>query len=404
MNEEKQAAELARWVDRALDRRGSPPEAPTDLDDDVREAVAAIRPDRAPPARLTADDLLASLEGGPLAVPGAGAPAQVIPFPDAAGVAEPRGWWRSVGGASGVGLLLAAAGVLYLFGIDSATLAPAPPPGVAELAQAPAAAVEPPAAYAPPSERLPDNALDAKGADRQMPVQKPMTGGAPRLAPNAELPLPVAQGTGDAGLEGIAESQPRAARALPADDLVGADANAAPDPGLAEMQQGVTLGAASGPQPSKEVASRDKRKYDRDETPPALEAEPAAAPPPPARQAAQFGWSAGVDPASQAEFDRARGRAQTLAAQGRPAEAAATVSAVVHAPARAGQYHAALAVDYWLAAGDPDAAAAIARQGLALSSEESPERIALLARLARAEAAAPQLDRLERMNEADEQR
>jgi hypothetical protein len=405
MNEEKQADRLARWLDEALAAGGTPPDAPADLDDDVREAIAALRPDRAPAPRLTADDLLASLQAGPLAAP----QPVVIPFPSPA-AARSRRMWRSVGGAGGVGLMLAAAGVLYLFGVDrSALQAPPPPEMVAVPEEAPAAAaVEQKENADVPAEpivggRLEDNAIDARSAVREAPrPSKESARSAGADAPAAEAPLPLAPtGQGIAGA--IAESQKPAARALPPEDLGGAaPETAAPSPGLAEMGEVTTAepNAAAGyyrGQSPKQAETRDRetRKAEKsaDEAPPP----PAAAPP--VSQVAQAGWAAGVDPVALAGFDAARGKAQSLAAQGRFAEAAATLATVVHAPARAGQYHAKLAADYWLQAGDPAAAVAIAMQGLQLSSADSPERNALLSVLSRAEAAQPKLDRQEMMDD-----
>ncbi|MBA2319739.1 MAG: hypothetical protein H0V89_01180, partial [Deltaproteobacteria bacterium] len=62
-------------------------------------------------------------------------------------------------------------------------------------------------------------------------------------------------------------------------------------------------------------------------------------------------------------------------------------------------FHATLAADYWLLAGDSDAAVAIAMQGLSLGSEVTPERTALIVRLERAEAAQSKVNRMERIDE-----
>lgn len=61
--EEQQAEALARWLDGP--RRSPPPS----IDPGVIEAVGCLQPDRAPPLELTADDILASVRGGPLAQP-----------------------------------------------------------------------------------------------------------------------------------------------------------------------------------------------------------------------------------------------------------------------------------------------------------------------------------------------
>lgn len=62
MTEETQASLLADWLQ-------SPPgtPAPEGLDTDVLAAVYSLRPDRAPPLRLTVEDILGSVREGPLA-------------------------------------------------------------------------------------------------------------------------------------------------------------------------------------------------------------------------------------------------------------------------------------------------------------------------------------------------
>ena len=93
MTEEEQARALARWLD---DPSGPPPQ---DVDPDVLEAVALLRPDLAPPHAVTADSVLSSVEE-----------------PRTVEVLHQPNWSRWLGGAGGVGVLLAAAisGVVFL--------------------------------------------------------------------------------------------------------------------------------------------------------------------------------------------------------------------------------------------------------------------------------------------------
>ena len=74
MSETQRAQLLSRWLEQ------SPGEGvPDDLDDDVVEAVLALRPDLAPAPRLEVMDILDSLTEGPLAGPDA------IPSPEEEG-------------------------------------------------------------------------------------------------------------------------------------------------------------------------------------------------------------------------------------------------------------------------------------------------------------------------------
>ncbi|MDG1481155.1 MAG: hypothetical protein P8R54_16305, partial [Myxococcota bacterium] len=69
MSDNHQAELLARWLSES--GRGEP--APTGLDEDAVEAVLALRPDLAPPARVDIDDILDVVEEGPFAETGEGA-------------------------------------------------------------------------------------------------------------------------------------------------------------------------------------------------------------------------------------------------------------------------------------------------------------------------------------------
>ena len=144
MSESSDAKLLADWLQ-------SPPgtPAPEGLDADVVAAVYALRPDLAPPLRLTLDDVLGSVSSGPFAE---GAPARK----DAARVAgrakqrasdaprsdAPRGtaargrrWWA----IPGVGLVVAAAAVTLIAVRVGRGLSPESPE-VARLSEMPASA------------------------------------------------------------------------------------------------------------------------------------------------------------------------------------------------------------------------------------------------------------------------
>jgi hypothetical protein len=133
MTEQERARRLAEWLASPV---GTPP--PEGIDDDTIGAVYALRPDRAPRARLTIDDILSTVRDGPFAPAEAdeatemAEPAEVrspglsereddpvsnvLPFPGAvryseseapAPVARRSPWWRSP--VFGVALAAAAA-------------------------------------------------------------------------------------------------------------------------------------------------------------------------------------------------------------------------------------------------------------------------------------------------------
>jgi hypothetical protein len=441
MNEEKHAARLARWVDQVLDASAPPAEPPDDLDDDVLEAIAALRPDRAPGPKLTAEDILASIAEGPLKSPTVNGPVvPVAQVPAAAnqpmlpsggtivqlehgGKAEVpprRRLWAALGGVGGVGVLLAvAASVLVVLGPWSK--APSPP----HAASAPAAA----GAEAPPS---------------NLPVAVTTTTELPELSKSTPIPEvpPREVAAAPSGALGyvqtkgalpIAAAKPAARGASPSteagpskvldDAVVDADS---PEPEIAQtgayeqQQEHEQTGAMGGAMPevaqAQTAAPEDESRESRDQkrkTPEkdrsqkadswlaggaaSNELAPAAsAPPPPpeepkaedketSKQADLSAWSDGLDAQTRARFDQARTEASSLAHRGDYAAAATRLASVVTAPARAGMYHAALASEYWLQAGDTEKAVAVARQGLALSTVDSPERRALLAQLETAE-------------------
>lgn len=194
MSEQHQAELLARWL--ADGGRGDPPEG---LDAEALEAVYALRPDLAPPPRVSLDDILSGVTTGPFAQAGApGGEAEVVPlFPatpaqddpgDITSSHGPRGWRVFMGGAAG--LLAAAAAVLLIVPNtalnDAAPAAkPAMSPAADERAAIPEAEVA--EADAPPDEgynpfaRTRRSAAEAPKkevvAQQEAPPAPPATGG-----------------------------------------------------------------------------------------------------------------------------------------------------------------------------------------------------------------------------------
>lgn len=140
--ERRQAEMLARWLDGQAN-------IPEDLDSDVVEAVLALRPELAPEPALTAEDILADVGAGPLALPERSAPSQ--PLPPAGAEAEdetepanrPSRWLAWMG--AGLGTVAAAAAVIVLIGGPSLLGSQAPPDGsMARLDEADGVAEAPP--------------------------------------------------------------------------------------------------------------------------------------------------------------------------------------------------------------------------------------------------------------------
>ncbi len=422
MNEEKQAERLARW----LDSPESEDLHDLDLDDDVIESLTALRPDLAPGPRLTADDILASLTEGPLAERQRSLVTGPVGTPEPANRPMTRRWWSAAGGAGGIGLALAAAAALLV--VVRADLAPPAPDASATLqeAAAPMERSRKGDAIVPEQEGTniagPAVAVTAGPPElKQAPVARVASGAAApersdKLASPVE-PLPPAT---------IGRSSPVLDDAVPdeftADAVADADVNeleqtdlaAAKDEEASYKEQNSEANAPSAPPAGasgygglppddtreesmrKSAAAKPKKSsapqgsFDRAQEPSAEYAGPAQVAPPPSTPPAApaDGWSSGLDGQTLARFEAARSSAASFAAGGDPARAATVLAAVVGPPARAGQHHAAIAARYWIQAGAPDRAAAVVRQGLALSSEETPERRALVALLQAIEPAA----------------
>lgn len=429
MTQEEQASVLARWLSGPP---GTPP--PPELDREVVESVYALRPELAPDPVVDLDEILGSVRAGPLAAPGAAGSAptddaggEVVPFPvtaratraDAQPAAAGRGWVRwatvAVGGTSSLGLLVAAAAVLVFVALPQL---PGAPRSEAEIpaASATAAREAPSVADAP----LPDPAPAAATTEPPHPAAGapvPSAGRAMQsgVAYRDTTTIPEVQGDAVAVADDLKQE-----KASPAVDLdavaVVEDEEAveiAPVSELAKLgyvEAGATAGYADAPPPAASpaapmeqaaavVARRAEAKRERSEAARSADKEQeqasepaddgpvsdrAAAVP---RDATANGWRRGVDKATQQVFDAALTEAEAKVRAGDPGGGAERLAGAVGAPARAGQYVAARAAALWLQAGDPAAAAAVARRGLALSSDNTPERSQLLLTLGDALAA-----------------
>jgi hypothetical protein len=202
MSHDEHGTALARWL--ASEPGTEPPE---ELDDDVVEAIVALRPERAPPPSVTADDILALVSSGPLAAPAAEPEGEVVPFPGAAEpppaeagdkATPPPPRWSSLarwGGASGVGLVLAAAATLMFVALP--TLQSAAPPSAQSEMAAPVDAPRAPAAE--PTEAEEAAAVDTGTRARTgeaappPPPAKPQARRRPAPAPAYAPPAPRAE-------------------------------------------------------------------------------------------------------------------------------------------------------------------------------------------------------------------
>jgi hypothetical protein len=414
MNEEKQADALVGWVARVLDPSAPPPDPPDGLDDDVAEAIYALRPDRAPAPRWTAADLVDAVTSGPLAGTGSGGSAAYgASAPDALPVPAnrpgPRRW--ATFGAIGAFAAACLATALLTGGPGQPDLLPSPAAPIASPSGAAAESVATPASE-PLAPAASAPLADAAQLETSAPAAQAAGGGsAPSPAPvvatrapvSPEAPAPVAADAfeGDA----VADAEVDDAGGFVGGGLVGGTPS-----GLGGLGSGA---AANRSAPSEAEAKEEARAVAReakDEASPKSAAKqelaerpaapkrdtraaPAAeAPAPPPMSAAPAtpsspGWAEGLSASALQPYLRAQSDAVRSAAQGRLDLAALAVAAMVGPPARAGQHHAALAAGYWLAAGEPTRAESIARQGLALSAVATPERDACALRLREALAA-----------------
>lgn len=420
MTQEEQATVLARWLS---EPPGTLP--PPELDPDVVESMYALRPELAPAPDVDLDEILASVSAGPLAKAGAvstSAPeggGEVVAFPTSgraapAPTATGGSWWRwatlAAGGTSSLGLLVAAAAVLLFVALpqlprsnESAPAAAEAPsePQAARSAPAPADAPPPPPPPPPPaaSRSTADSdvtPMRGEPALRERSTIPELAEGLPERAAAPAGPVVVSADApestvGQAASAGLPPVDPAAE--VVQDAVADLDDDHGVEGGF--LEQAPSMGVAAAPPPAaapaeapravalaRDKAARDERKLDAPATPRAEEeledapaSDRASAVP---RDLSANGWRRGVDKATQQVFDAALTEAEATARQGDARGAAERLAAAVGAPARAGQYVAGRAAASFLTAGDPAAAAAVARRGLALSSDNTPERSQLL--------------------------
>ncbi|MEO0601462.1 MAG: hypothetical protein AAF211_08505 [Myxococcota bacterium] len=365
------------------------------LDDDVREALFAIKPDLAPAPRLTADDILATVQRGPLVDTSLTSTpeslrsregAEVVAFPgrddeipdegsetrspDAASAASPRRRWAVVGGASGVGLLLAAAATLLL--VSRPVLQDTAPP------RAPAR----PAVAA--SERA---AEVTEEADDEAPREEPEAY-RERIARSepVQLPARLPRDLAPAAEQRRSRSRELPAEPVAADDLAG-DVAVRSVPSAGAAARGPSLGLDAGQVAmAREEADED---LDAGAIPEVLDmAEPAPvatemsdrlralARPTDLRPRA---WRTDLTPARLAVLDETLAAAQAARDNRDPELAAELLGPLAtRPPPRVAQHFAALAASDFLAAQQAARAEAMARQGLSQSRSNTPERSQLL--------------------------
>jgi len=396
-NPDEQAAEdLARYLDSRA------PDDATRLDDDVAEALFAIRPDLAPAPRLTADDVLASVRRGPLA------PAEVlsntplsmrssegavVPFPGTDEDEEPSSETADAtaptpepepepgtrgpfgGGTSGWGLLLAAAATLFIVARpalhEAAQEEPAPSrPALAEEA------VE----AAPPSDR----SVGAPEADaREVSGRTPGDPAGGKEKASAEV------GRATAPSPRPAPEPARSAKpAPPADDAAGNFAGAEDAevrtrsvdalrerPPPAEVAEEERAELSNGDFIAELPAGRSSRPGGSEEPADLDELRALARP----SDVVPEAWREGLTPARQAVIDETLAAAEAARQANDPVLAGELVSSLAtRPPARAAQHLAAIAARDFLAGRAPGRAEAVAREALPLGLEATPERSRLL--------------------------
>ncbi|MEM6927573.1 MAG: hypothetical protein AAF602_11630 [Myxococcota bacterium] len=369
------------------------------LDEDVREALFAIKPDLAPAPRLTADDILATVQRGPLvdtsltstpeslrsregaevvAFPGgddeAPAAGATSTAPDAPPEVSPPRRWSVVGGASGVGLLIAAAATLLLVSR----------PVLQEAVQSEAPGR--PAVSA--SDRAAEAAAPADEADDEVLPREEANAYRERVAKSEPVALPERLPQDLAPTAERRRAPPSEVPAEPAvtDDLAGdVGVRAVPSAGVAARRPAVRLDAS-------EVAGV-REGADEDLDPSAIpEVLDMAQPGPVATEVSDRlrglarpsdleprAWRTDLTPARLAVLDETLAAAQAARDNRDPELAAELLGPLAtRPPTRAAQHFAALAATDFLAAQQAARAEAIARQGLSQSRSNTPERSQLL--------------------------
>ena len=368
-HEERQAQVLADWLD------GAGGELPDGLDVEVAEAMIALRPDLAPPPRVTADDILAGLAMGPLVEGASGQAASVVgaelvAFPPASGSPAPprrrRRWW-AVAGAGTVGLLMAALALMSILplALDESP-AMLPPAGTdAQISQSSPTASSP-------------EPVEMERMAAPPPVSTPEA--SPRPRPPAPQPA-VASAPAPAVASSLTHAPP-AAEPAPEEPLElftvadlddewkedGAD--------LADYESDEFVGVASAGAAERafEVALK-----------PSEDGWEVAEEEPPQEVTSSGGLRRGGPPRkpdakkeSAALNDPRLRLAEALFASGDAQQAGATLEPLIVAPQATGQRVAFLTANYYIAARNPEAALRALQRGIALGSADIPERRSLL--------------------------
>jgi hypothetical protein len=400
MNEHQQAERLASW----LEANDLPPPG---LDEDVVETIYALRPELAPAPRVSVDELLASLNAGPLASEPLWEP-PAAPANDGA-PAQLR-WARYLGGGA-VGTLAAAAMALLVFGNSPQ------PERMMEAAPAPEAVAAPAAAKTVAPQDAPQGAPAAQVAAQQAAIPEVEPTPAKDVPPTEDLvadAAPAEEGTEELKAEealggALADAKP----APPAEPAATTDAVVMGDGGSDDADAANT-GPGAAPLTASAPTEVERRELAKQPIAEAQEEAEAAvartggagaksaradapAPPAPAGPPAEQrdeerakkptpSWGAGMEEAAvaevQAALDKAAGRARKADYRG----AISTLEPFIRAPARAGMYAAARAAEYALSANDPAKAVSLCDRGLRLSAGSTPERAELTALKAKAEA------------------
>jgi len=360
MTPEEQAHALTRWLE---EPEGTDP--PAGLDQDVVESMYALRPERAPAARVTPDEILSMVSAGPLgsgsaqaAVP-ASAPAEVVAFPPPSASSAPaktskRRWWRVANQWGGISAIVATAATLAFVAspmfltFDKAEQAPSaaasPAPIEGEVRQSTRPAASPLAAEAPRRAR--------SRPEVQEKASKPSYG-APTEAKLSEAEAEVEQGY-------IDMDEPEPLKGAIIAEVAAQEMNDAP---VAADGFGNTADLEGAFED--EVLSRASADDLSD-----LRAQ---ADPGPLGTA----WRGQVEGATLSDIDRAVTRSEKLMRSGRYSDAADLLAANITAPAAMGQAQAVAAASLYLQGDDAAGAISAITRGLSLSSAPSPARAKL---------------------------
>ena len=437
MSQEEQAKILAEWLAGSFAQ--VPPEG---VDLDVVESVFALRPDLAPPPRVTVDEILDGVRVGPF---GSGDEADEETSKEMAAVvplmpAARRARWAFAGGTAATIALAATVlltarvaffspgGEIPLFEAEKAMTTEQK--GVADTGVRGASPVVPrptasPKTAAPQRETnvadaaqdyrrkplvtTPSGGLSTHERTPDMPIAELSSESPPPIAspqPPMEEPAPVAnleygavadldevdedpyweaEGEWEGTKAFIPEAMSRGAADMPSPAAAGAEIQA--DAWDDEAKDLMSLAYLDEP----EMVSDEKRSVShRDRTPTSKKPKASAPAPTMAEEEAidwrsqamptdlSSGWRGQIDGATLAEVDNTRDEATNLANRGNYSEAGEVMLQAVSPPVEVGQAQAAASAEYFLAAGDPASASTAAQKGLSLSSANTAWRSYLL--------------------------